>query len=270
MHTVVPGWFGASAVWFIPLIWRLVKSVLPGGAGLRGPGTIRLWLGFIGVLVASCVLEATLIDIAGFDAFGHALSGGLGKLIGHVATPLVMTALLLVSLPWLLDFHWREFLAWADVSLGLGLNIRASRERDDTPRREGRNRRAAADEGLPAHSAPTLNASMAGDGARRTRPTVWRPPAREGMSLREGREGVGAVGPVGAAGAMGAGAAGSGAASAAASGAASRRAEPRFRAAAEASSIGKSKIGPAAGFFKPDSSFKIVTVRKGRSFWLFL
>ncbi|WP_321964332.1 DNA translocase FtsK [Paraburkholderia sp. J7] len=179
MHTVVPGWFGVSAVWFIPLIWRLVKSVLPGGAGLRGPGTIRLWLGFLGVLVASCALEATLIDIAGFDALGHALSGGLGKLIGHVAAPLAMTALLLVSLPWLLDFHWREFLAWADISLGLGLNIRAARETDESPRRERRSRRAAAEEGLPAHSAATVNLPMPGDGTRRKRPTIWRPPARE-------------------------------------------------------------------------------------------
>ncbi|WP_233880825.1 FtsK/SpoIIIE family DNA translocase [Paraburkholderia flagellata] len=206
MHTVVPGWFGVSAVWFIPLIWRLVKSVLPGGAGLRGPGTIRLWLGFVGVLVASCALEATLIDIAGFDALGHALSGGLGKLIGHVAAPLAMTALLLVSLPWLLDFHWREFLAWADISLGLGLNIRATRETDESPRRERRSRRAAAEDGLPAHSAATVNPPMPGDGARRKRPTIWRPPVRE---VREGRDnsrtagamaaGVGAVSTAGVA-----------------------------------------------------------------------
>ena len=53
MQTVVFGWFGASAVWFLPLLWRLVKSALPGGAGLRGPGTIRLWLGFVCVLIAS-------------------------------------------------------------------------------------------------------------------------------------------------------------------------------------------------------------------------
>ncbi|WP_321929889.1 DNA translocase FtsK [Paraburkholderia guartelaensis] len=229
MHTVVPGWFGVSAVWFIPLIWRLVKSVLPGGAGLRGPGTIRLWLGFVGVLVASCALEATLIDIAGFNALGHALSGGLGKLIGHVAAPLAMTALLLVSLPWLLDFHWREFLAWADISLGLGLNIRAARETEDSPRRERRSRRAAAEEGLPAHSAATFNPPMPGDGARRKRPTIWRPPARD---AREGRDNPRAAGAM---------AAGLGAASAAATAqdafadAGSWRAEPGFRGAADPS-----------------------------------
>ncbi|MEX3938789.1 DNA translocase FtsK [Paraburkholderia sp. BR10937] len=229
MHTVVPGWFGVSAVWFIPLIWRLVKSVLPGGAGLRGPGTIRLWLGFVGVLVASCALEATLIDIAGFNALGHALAGGLGKLIGHVAAPLAMTALLLVSLPWLLDFHWREFLAWADISLGLGLNIRAARDTEDSPRRERRSRRAAAEEGLPAHSAATFNPPIPGDGARRKRPTIWRPPARD---VREGRDNLRAAGAM---------ATGFGAASAAATAqdafadAGSWRAEPGFRGAADPS-----------------------------------
>jgi S-DNA-T family DNA segregation ATPase FtsK/SpoIIIE len=243
MHTVVAGWFGVSAVWFIPLIWRLVKSVLPGGAGLRGPGTIRLWLGFLGVLVASCALEATLINIAGFNGLGHALSGGLGKLIGHAAAPLAMTALFIVSLPWLLDFHWREFLVWADISLGLGLNIRAARDTDDSPRRERRSRRAAADEGLPAHSTPTVNPSMADDGARRKRPTSWRPPVREARENRDAARTMGAAGAVNAAGTMGAAAglsaSSSASAAAAAQGAApsasSWRVEPGFRAPADAS-----------------------------------
>ncbi len=41
MHMVVIGWFGASVAWFLALLWRIVKSMLPGGDGLRGPGTIR-------------------------------------------------------------------------------------------------------------------------------------------------------------------------------------------------------------------------------------
>src|SRR4051794_9472342 len=88
MHTVVFGWFGGSAVWFIPLLWRLVKSVLPGGAGLRGPGTIRLWLGFLCVIVASCTLEASLLSIADVNGLGRALAAGFGHLLGHVGTPL--------------------------------------------------------------------------------------------------------------------------------------------------------------------------------------
>ncbi len=208
MHTVVPGWFGLSAVWFIPLIWRLVKSVLPGGAGLRGPGTIRLWLGFFCVLLSSCALEASLLHIGGFDALGHAIADGLGKLIGHVAAPLAVAALFFVSLPWLIDFRWRDFFVWADVSLGLGLNIRPSRDDDDDGERVSRRSRRAAQDGAKASGASSgISAGLAGlgslgsalglggglaagdgpnigsgagtpvphDDTRRKRPTVWRP-----------------------------------------------------------------------------------------------
>src|ERR1700761_4063939 len=130
MHMVVFGWFGASAVWFIALLWRLVKSALPGGAGLRGPGTIRLWLGFVCVLVASCTLEAALVDkfgIAGTDGLGHALAAGFGHLLGHIGTPIVMLALWLVSLPWLIGFRWGSVATWADAAFGLGFGFGSGR-----------------------------------------------------------------------------------------------------------------------------------------------
>ncbi|MBV8261265.1 MAG: cell division protein FtsK, partial [Paraburkholderia sp.] len=252
MHTVVPGWFGISAVWFIPLIWRLVKSVLPGGAGLRGPGTIRLWLGFAGVLIASCALEATLIDIAGFDALGHALASGLGKLIGRVAAPLAMLALLLVSLPWLLDFHWREFLVWADISLGLGLNIRARRDTandtSDRSRRERRSQRDATSDGVPAYGGAAINTPMPGDGARSRRPTSWRPPAREGREAREKRDGARAAEAMGVK-------PGATAAAAAAqdlpAGASPWRVEPGFRGAADPSAAwARTEPGAAADWLR--------------------
>ncbi|WP_322070591.1 DNA translocase FtsK [Paraburkholderia bannensis] len=210
MHTVVPGWFGLSAVWFIPLIWRLVKSVLPGGAGLRGPGTIRLWLGFFCVLLSSCALEASILNIEGFDALGHALAGGLGKLIGHVAAPLAMAALFFISLPWLIEFRWRDFFVWADVSLGLGLNIRPSDDDDEGSERvsrRSRNRHDMQDGGKASGASSGMSAGLAGlgslgsalglggglasgdgpnigsgagttaphDDPPRKRPTVWRP-----------------------------------------------------------------------------------------------
>ncbi|MEM5439005.1 DNA translocase FtsK [Paraburkholderia diazotrophica] len=170
MQTVVFGWFGASAVWFLPLVWRLVKSVLPGGAGLRGPGTIRLWLGFVCVLVASCTLEASLIDAQGIDAFGHALSTGLTRLMGRVATPLVMLGLLGLALPWLIGFRWSSFVGWANDAFGLGLSKRA---RDDEPRSH---HRAAADS-APAHSSAPINTMAPKNNGRYARPTVWRPPS---------------------------------------------------------------------------------------------
>ncbi|OUL75042.1 DNA translocase FtsK [Paraburkholderia hospita] len=169
MQTVVFGWFGASAVWFLPLLWRLVKSALPGGAGLRGPGTIRLWLGFICVLIASCTLEASLVNVQGLDGFGHALSTGLTHLMGRVATPLVMLGLFAVSLPWLIGFRWPSFFAWANEAFGLGLSRGA---RDDEPR--GHASRAA--ETAPSHSSAPINTMAPKTNGRYARPTVWRPP----------------------------------------------------------------------------------------------
>jgi S-DNA-T family DNA segregation ATPase FtsK/SpoIIIE len=171
MHTVVFGWFGGSAVWFLPLLWRLVKSVLPGGVGLRGPGTIRLWLGFICVLVASCTLEASLLGMVGVDGFGHALAAGFGRLLGHVGTPLVMLGLLAVSLPWLLEFRWSSVAMWADGAFGLGLS-RGLSKRDEDARR-----RSSVDDTLPPYASTPANTMAPKTNGRYVRPTVWRPPA---------------------------------------------------------------------------------------------
>jgi S-DNA-T family DNA segregation ATPase FtsK/SpoIIIE len=170
MQTVVFGWFGASAVWFLPLLWRLVKSVLPGGAGLRGPGTIRLWLGFVCVMIASCTLEASLVNVQGFDGFGHALSTGLTHLMGRVATPLVMLGLFGVSLPWLVGFRWPSVIAWANEAFGLGLSRGA---RDDEPRSHA----SRAAETAPSHSSAPINTMAPKTNGRYARPTVWRPPS---------------------------------------------------------------------------------------------
>ncbi|MFL9882790.1 DNA translocase FtsK [Paraburkholderia agricolaris] len=171
MHTVVFGWFGGSAVWFIPLLWRLVKSALPGGAGLRGPGTIRLWLGFVCVMLASCTLEASLIGAAGVNGFGHALAAGVGHLLGHIGTPLAALALLAISLPWLIDFRWRDVAVWADGAFGLGLS-RGLAKRDEEARRH-----RSVDDGLPSHVSPATNTMAPKSNGRYARPTVWRPPA---------------------------------------------------------------------------------------------
>ncbi|ASL43074.1 DNA translocase FtsK [Burkholderia sp. AD24] len=209
MHTVVFGWFGGSAVWFIPLLWRLVKSVLPGGAGLRGPGTIRLWLGFVCVMVASCTLEASLIDVIGVNGFGHALAAGFDHLLGHIGTPLAALALLGISLPWLIDFRWRDVAVWADGAFGLGLS-RGLAKRDEEARRH-----RSVDDGMPSHVSPTTNTMAPKANGRYARPTVWRPPAR------------GRGGDVGAAGAAGAASA-----AAAAKDAAARNAGASWRAGA--------------------------------------
>ncbi|QCP51655.1 cell division protein FtsK [Trinickia violacea] len=183
MHTVVLGWFGVSAVWFLPLFWRLAKSALPGGSGLRGPGTIRLWLGFAGVLLASCTLEASFAS-SGADGLGHALASGFGHLFGRIGTPLAMLSLMFVSVPWLIGFRWTSVLRWANVAFGLGLPL-DGKKRDDEPRARRVAEAASASAASVASSAAAASA-VSGASAnpmapkqtgRYARPTVWRPPA---------------------------------------------------------------------------------------------
>ena len=192
MHTVVLGWFGGSVVWFVPLLWRLAKSMLPGGDGLRGPGTIRLWLGFVGVLLASMALEGALLGsfeaAAGINRCGHVLANALAGLAGSVGAWSIAAAALLVSLPWLCDFQWRSAIGWANVAFGLGLNPQWFDAREKAPRekpsRERRVRgepahRAGGIPGRIAHDAPSLGmpSPTSREGGRYQRPTVWRPPA---------------------------------------------------------------------------------------------
>ncbi|QYD67633.1 cell division protein FtsK [Paraburkholderia edwinii] len=271
MHTAVFGWFGGSTVWLLPLFWRLVKSALPGGTGLRGPGTIRLWLGFVCVMVASCTLEASLVDIAGMDGAGHALANGFGHLLGRIGTLLVMCVLLVVSLPWLLGFRWSGALAWADTAFGIGLPgmrgaTRRNRRADDdaaaahAARHAGTRGNAGIGSGIHSgigsgiHSGigsgvgvgsgvdPRINPIPPRSNGRYARPTVWKPPATT--------RGKGAAGAAGAASAAGAaGAAGvAGAAGAATSAAPSARGSSALSGSSAAGSVNARSAQSGAGW----------------------
>ncbi|PTB19393.1 cell division protein FtsK [Trinickia symbiotica] len=195
MHTVVSGWFGVSAVWFVPLAWRLAKALLPGGSGLGGPGTIRLWFGFACVLAASSTLEAALAPASG-SALGHAFVAGAdhafgaaGRLVASVGA----LALLIAGLPWLIGFSWRHALGAADRAFGLGLGLTSSRDQAQNvaTRPSSRQERVAARAG-EAHPSSTGTARVATggmsavntvntmapkSGGRYARPTVWQPPS---------------------------------------------------------------------------------------------
>ncbi|BBP95701.1 hypothetical protein BSFA1_08300 [Burkholderia sp. SFA1] len=224
MHMVVLGWFGASVVWFLPLLWRIVRLALPGGA--RGAGTIRLWLGFIAVLLASSTLEGALAGSfetqVNINRCGRALASSLSG-IAHPGGAAAIAALVLaIFLPWLVEFSWRSVLAWADEAFGFGLpqSWLTPRERESEPRQSapGRDKIASwfarrpraktpresqerghraerfdASSSRIAPDEPTLGLPTGNRSSRYQRPTVWRPPAVGKNAARAAAAGASAV-----------------------------------------------------------------------------
>ena len=186
MHTVVFGWFGVSAIWFVPLALRLAMAAFAREADARGRGKIRLWLGFAGVLAGSGTLEAMLAPHTG-NALGHALFAAATRALGRGAF-FAPPALLFASLPWLIGFRWRDALRWADRAFGLGLNLRASpasRAAASAREEEPRATRGA----NTAVRMSTTNAMAPKSTGRYARPTVWQPPAtaRAGQAASTGQ-----------------------------------------------------------------------------------
>ncbi|KVL02708.1 FtsK/SpoIIIE family DNA translocase [Burkholderia cepacia] len=174
MHTVVFGWFGISAVWFLLLFWRLVQAMLPGGGGLAGRGSIRLWLGFAAVFVASCTLTSPL---SGLDtnALGHAFSAGFAHVLGPIGTPVAMVVLFFAGLPWLTGVGWRQFAAWVDTSFGVKLSRDGG---DDDARGIADLPRSALhrdDDVVQPTTAHTVNSMAPRQNGRYSRPTLWKP-----------------------------------------------------------------------------------------------
>ncbi|PRH29161.1 DNA translocase FtsK [Burkholderia multivorans] len=174
MHTVVFGWFGISAVWFLLLFWRLVQAMLPGGGGLAGPGSIRLWLGFAAVFVASCTLTSALSG-PDTNALGHAFAGGFAHVLGPIGTPVAMVVLLFAGLPWLTGIGWRRFAAWVDTSFGVKL---ARDTGDDDAHGIANLPRSALyrdDDIVQPTTAHTVNPMAPRQNGRYARPTLWKP-----------------------------------------------------------------------------------------------
>ncbi|QVN10456.1 DNA translocase FtsK [Burkholderia sp. LAS2] len=174
MHTVVFGWFGISAVWFLLLFWRLVQAMLPGGAGLAGRGSIRLWLGFAAVFVSSVTLTSPLSG-PDTNALGHACSAGFAHVLGPIGTPVAMVVLFFAGLPWLTGIGWRQFAAWVDTSFGVKLSRDGG---DDDARGIADLPRSALhrdDDVVQPTTAHTVNSMAPRQNGRYSRPTVWKP-----------------------------------------------------------------------------------------------
>ncbi len=97
-------WFGWSLLWILPLAGRLLISLL-AGRGLRGRGSIRLWLGTLMLLCGSSVIEALLRSqgnaVLETDLFGQALARGLSGVAGKLMTVLAMLATAVLGGFWL-------------------------------------------------------------------------------------------------------------------------------------------------------------------------
>ncbi|CAB3766794.1 cell division protein FtsK [Burkholderia puraquae] len=174
MHTVVFGWFGISAVWFLLLFWRLVQAMLPGGGGLAGRGSIRLWLGFAAVFAASCTLTSPLSG-PDTNALGHAFSAGFAHVLGPIGTPVAMVVLFFAGLPWLTGIGWRQFAAWVDTSFGVKLSRDGG---DDEARGIADLPRSALhrdDDVVQPATAHTVNSMAPRQNGRYSRPTLWKP-----------------------------------------------------------------------------------------------
>ncbi|KAG0192032.1 hypothetical protein DFQ28_010417 [Apophysomyces sp. BC1034] len=119
MLTVVLGGFGFSTAWLIVLAWRLARALWPGGTGLRGPGTIRLWLGAAIVLVSSSALEARLTTPTPHDAIGRASAADLSTLVGAPGSIAIFTLLFVAALPWLFGARWPQCIAYLHRTFGV-------------------------------------------------------------------------------------------------------------------------------------------------------
>ncbi len=112
-------------MWLLPLAWRLSRKFLhkgsrgsggsgeSGGNGLRGQGSIRLWLGTFLMLCASSALESWLrTDADGHPVFGQFVASAVSGLFGMTFGVVLLLATVLVTLPWLFGRGASGFVGW--------------------------------------------------------------------------------------------------------------------------------------------------------------
>jgi DNA segregation ATPase FtsK/SpoIIIE, S-DNA-T family len=110
MHIAVFSWFGWSLLWLAPLLVRTLKARRSGISVLRGPGSIRLWLGTLLILCSSSALEAVLRTSESGppdgDHAGYTIAQALMHMLGSFGGVLVMIAFSLLALSWLFGGGW--------------------------------------------------------------------------------------------------------------------------------------------------------------------
>jgi DNA segregation ATPase FtsK/SpoIIIE, S-DNA-T family len=113
MRTIVFDGLGLSAVWLLPLLWRLGRALFGRGQRLLGAGAIRFWLGGLLTLLGSCTLEGMLTahwtdDPTAGGVLCRALASGIGGTLGTPIATVLMLGTIGIALPWYLGVGWRS------------------------------------------------------------------------------------------------------------------------------------------------------------------
>lgn len=112
MLSYVFGAFGLSTLWLLPLLWRVVASLIRRRRPPTvGPGAIRFWTGFVLVLIASATLEGSIIshytdDPSVGGVVCRWLAGVFATFPGALLTTVIALAVIVVALPWYLGVTW--------------------------------------------------------------------------------------------------------------------------------------------------------------------
>jgi S-DNA-T family DNA segregation ATPase FtsK/SpoIIIE len=119
MRLFLLDWFGWSFLWILPLLGRVLLSLL-SGKGLRGRGSIRIWLGTLVVLCASSAIEAMLRSqgdaVLETDLFGQALARNVTLAFGKLIAVIALMTTGLVGLFWLFGRRKAHVTLDADIS----------------------------------------------------------------------------------------------------------------------------------------------------------
>ena len=123
-------------LWLAPMLVRVLKARRSGASVLRGPGSIRLWLGTVLILCGSSALEAVLrTGEAGppdGDHAGYAIAQGLMSLLGGFLGVLAMLAISILALSWLFGSGWLALIG--NIHPALRRIFPGKAEQTDTPR----------------------------------------------------------------------------------------------------------------------------------------
>ncbi|MEO6919498.1 MAG: DNA translocase FtsK [Collimonas sp.] len=136
MHIAVFSWFGWSLLWLLPLLVRVVKARRSEINVLRGPGSIRLWLGTLLIIGGSSALEAVLrtseTGPPDGDLAGYAIAQALMHVFGGVGGVLMLMAISILALSWLFGSAWLKPVAGIHPALQRLFSNKT--QRTETPR----------------------------------------------------------------------------------------------------------------------------------------